>query len=83
MTQHWFERQLLIADVVDKAGWIPSAGGIGPYLSIRARIPAATRQDVDDAVFDRMELTRRMAHLGTSFRASVVAGPRPHLLLSS
>src|SRR3954453_15622300 len=63
MTQQWLERQLLptrpdlsIAGVVDGAGWIPSAGGTGPYLAIRARIPAATRQDVDDAVFDRMEI---------------------------
>lgn len=50
MTHQWFERQLLpprhgvsIADVVDKAGWLPSAGGTGPYLTIRARIPKATR----------------------------------------
>jgi hypothetical protein len=63
MTQPWFERQLLpprhglsIADVVTKAGWIPSAGGTGPYLSFRSRIPNATRQDVDDTVVDRMEL---------------------------
>jgi hypothetical protein len=49
VTQQWFERQLLpprhgisIADVVARAGWIPSAGGTGPYLAIRARIPAAS-----------------------------------------
>jgi hypothetical protein len=61
----WMERQLLpprggvtVADVVDKAGWIPSAGGTGPYLAIRARIPSITRQDVDDAVarMDVLEL---------------------------
>jgi hypothetical protein len=47
-----------VADVVDKAGWIPSAGGTGPYLAIRARIPSITRQDVDDAVahMDVLEL---------------------------
>jgi hypothetical protein len=56
VTSQWMERQLLpprdgvsIADVVAKAGWIPSAGGTGPYLAIRARVPSATRQDVDDA----------------------------------
>ncbi len=57
------ERQLLpprggvtVADVVGRGGWIPSAGGTGPYLAIRARIPSITRQEVDDAVFDRMEV---------------------------
>jgi hypothetical protein len=74
MTQPWFERQLLpprhgisIAEVVDKAGWIPSAGGTGPYLSIRARIPNATRQDVDDAIFDRMELLELPSVRDTAF----------------
>jgi len=59
------ERQLLppragvtVAEVIDKAGWIPSAGGTGPYLAIRARIPSITRLDVDDAVarMDVLEL---------------------------
>jgi hypothetical protein len=43
------ERQLLppragvtVADVGDKGGWIPSAGGTGPYLAMRARIPSIT-----------------------------------------
>jgi hypothetical protein len=65
MTQQWFERQLLpprhgisIADVVRKAGWIPSAGGTGPYLATCARIPDETRQDVDDAVFERKRWIR-------------------------
>ena len=49
------ERQLLpprpgisVADVVARAGWIPSAGGTGPYLAFRARIPSINREDVDD-----------------------------------
>ncbi|HEV7488047.1 MAG TPA: crosslink repair DNA glycosylase YcaQ family protein [Thermoanaerobaculia bacterium] len=74
MRQPWFERQLLpprdgisIADVVDKAGWIPSAGGTGPYLSIRARIPTATRQDVDDGVFERLELLELPSVRDTAF----------------
>jgi hypothetical protein len=61
VTQQWFERQLLpprhgisIAETVAKGGWIPSAGGTGPYLAIRARIPNITRQHVDDAVFERI-----------------------------
>jgi len=74
VTQQWLERQLLpprpgfsIAGVVDKAGWIPSAGGTGPYLAIRARIPAATRQDVDDAVFERMEILEIPSVRDTAF----------------
>jgi hypothetical protein len=74
MTQQWFERQLLpprhsisIADVVAKAGWIPSAGGTGPYLSIRARIPGANRQDVDDAVFERMDILELPSVRDTAF----------------
>jgi hypothetical protein len=74
VTQQWLERQLLpprpgisIADVVTKAGWIPSAGGTGPYLAIRARIPNATRQDVDDAVFERMEIIELPSVRDTAF----------------
>jgi len=68
------ERQLLpprpgvtVAEVVDRGGWIPSAGGTGPYLAIRARIPSVTRQDVDDAVFGRMELLELPSVRDTAF----------------
>ncbi len=68
------ERQLLppragvsIADVVERAGWIPSAGGTGPYLAFRARIPSISRQDVDDAVFKRMEVLELPAVRDTAF----------------
>jgi hypothetical protein len=74
MTQPWFERQLLpprhgisIADIVTRAGWIPSAGGTGPYLSIRARIPTTSRQDVDDVLFERMELLELPSVRDTAF----------------
>jgi hypothetical protein len=74
VTQQWFERQLLpprrdisITDVVANAGWIPSAGGTGPYLAIRARIPNVTRQDVDDAVFERMEVLELPSVRDTAF----------------
>lgn len=74
MTQQWFERQLLpprpgvsIADVVTRGGWIPSAGGTGPYLAIRARILNVTRQDVDDAVFERMDLLELPSVRDTAF----------------
>ncbi|MEA2336718.1 MAG: hypothetical protein QOE82_725, partial [Thermoanaerobaculia bacterium] len=74
MTQQWLERQLLpprpgvsIADVVTRGGWIPSAGGTGPYLSIRARIPNVSRQDIDDVVFERMELLEVPSVRDTAF----------------
>src|SRR5258708_16332447 len=70
----WMERQLLpprdgvtVADVVDRGGWIPSAGGTGPYLAIRARIPLISRQAVDDAVFGRMELLELPSVRDTAF----------------
>jgi hypothetical protein len=68
------ERQLLpprsgtsIVDVVDRGGWIPSAGGTGPYLAFRARIPSITRQDVDDALFKRMDVLELPAVRDTAF----------------
>lgn len=74
MTAQWMERQLLpprpgmsVADVVARAGWIPSAGGTGPYLVFRARIPTISRQDVDDAVFGRMELLELPSVRDTAF----------------
>ncbi len=73
MITQWIERQLLpprsgvsIADVVARAGWIPSAGGTGPYLAFRARIPSITRQDVDDAV-RRMDVLELPAVRDTAF----------------
>jgi hypothetical protein len=56
-----------IADVVDRGGWIPSAGGTGPYLAIRARMPDATRQDVDDTVFKRTEVLELPSVRDTAF----------------
>jgi hypothetical protein len=70
----WLERQLLpprggvsVADVIDRAGWIPSAGGTGPYLAIRARIPSIDRQDVDDSVFGRLEVLELPGVRDTAF----------------
>ena len=56
-----------IVDVVDRGGWIPSAGGTGPYLAFRARIPSISRQDVDNAVFKRMEVLELPAVRDTAF----------------
>jgi hypothetical protein len=76
MITQWMERQLLpprsgvsIVNVVDRAGWIPSAGGTGPYLAFRARIPSVTRQDVDDAVA-RLDVLELPAVRDTAFLVS-------------
>ena len=73
MITQWMERQLLpprsgvsIVDVVDRGGWIPSAGGTLPYLAFRARIPSVSRQDVDDSVA-RMEVLELPAVRDTAF----------------
>jgi hypothetical protein len=42
-----------VLDVVERTGWMHSAGGTGPYLSLEARLPELRRQDCDAAVFRR------------------------------
>ncbi len=56
-----------IVDVVDRGGWIPSAGGTGPYLAFRARIPSISRRDVDDAGFKRLDVLELPAVRDTAF----------------
>ncbi|HUJ14319.1 MAG TPA: crosslink repair DNA glycosylase YcaQ family protein [Thermoanaerobaculia bacterium] len=60
-----------IADVVRRAGWIHSAGGTGPYLSLRARIPSLTRQQVDYSVCRDFDLVEVLA-----VRESMMLVPR-------
>jgi hypothetical protein len=56
----WLRRQGLtratapstIADCVRRAGWIPTAGSTGVYLSIRARLPGVSRDAIDRAAID-------------------------------
>lgn len=74
----WLARQLLppqrgvtIHDVLLRAGWMHSAGGTGPYLAIRARIPGTPRREVDAAAFKRFEILEVPA-----VRDSVMIVPR-------
>jgi hypothetical protein len=53
----WLSRQRLlapshepVADLLRGAGWLPSAGGQGAYLALRARRPDLTREQMDRAV---------------------------------
>ena len=59
--EQWLARQfpaekLPIADIIHRTGWIHTAGGTGPYLSLKARHPALHRQHVDDLVYRRFEI---------------------------
>jgi hypothetical protein len=60
--QQWLARQLLprggksVAEVVARGGWMHTAGGTGPYLAFRARLPEVDRQQIDDAVYRAMEV---------------------------
>lgn len=72
LRNRWVTRQALDgsarspAEVVRRGGWLPSAGGAGPYLAVRARIGAANRSDVDDAVFRLRELREVLTVRGTT-----------------
>jgi len=60
----WLRRQGLTAATAPKtiaaclrqAGWIPTAGSTGIYLSIRARMPGVSRDAIDRAAIDGMEV---------------------------
>src|SRR5436190_17151681 len=60
----WLRRQGLtpsnapktIEACVRQAGWLPTAGSTGVYLSIRARMPGASREAIDRAAIDGVPL---------------------------
>lgn len=60
----WLNRQGLIARsspktidaCVRQSGWMVTAGSTGVYLSIRARMPGVSREAVDRAVLDGLEV---------------------------
>jgi hypothetical protein len=60
----WLRRQGLIPATAPKtieacvrqAGWLPTAGSTGVYLSIRARMPGASREAIDRAAIDGVPL---------------------------
>jgi len=60
-----------IAEVVRRSGWIHSAGGTGPYLSLRARLPSLTRQHIDDSVYRDFDVVEVLA-----VRESMMLVPR-------
>jgi hypothetical protein len=60
----WLRRQGLTADTaprtieacVRQAGWLPTQGATGVYLSIRARMPGVSREAIDRAAIDGVPL---------------------------
>jgi len=57
----WLARQfpagrLSIAKVVQRTGWMHTAGGAGPYLSLKARIPTLHSRQVDDVVYGKFDV---------------------------
>src|SRR6267142_560378 len=56
----WLRRQDLTPDTsprtvdacIRQSGWLPTAGGPGVYLSVRARMPGVSRDGVDRAAVD-------------------------------
>src|SRR5205823_4512634 len=60
----WLRRQGLtpatapktIEACVCQAGWLPTQGSTGAYLSIRARVPGASREAIDRAAIDGVPL---------------------------
>src|SRR6267142_4461530 len=78
----WLARQfpagtLSIAELVSRTGWMHSAGGTGPYLSLRARRRSVTRQQVDDAVYRGFEVVELPA-----VRDSMMLVPREDIGLA-
>ena len=59
----WFRRQGLtarsspspLAECLRQAGWIPTAGSTGVYLSLRARLPGISREAIDRAAIDGVD----------------------------
>lgn len=60
----WFRRQGLsprtspksVADGLRRIGWLPTAGSTGTYLSFRARMPGVSRDTIDRAAIDGVDI---------------------------
>lgn len=60
----WLRRQGLTPDTsprsvdacIRQTGWLPTAGGPGVYLSVRARMPGVSREAIDRAAIDGIPL---------------------------
>ena len=60
----WFSRQGLtprrtpktVADGLRRSGWLTTSGGVNVYLSLRARMPCVSREAIDRAALDGVEV---------------------------
>ncbi|HJT17143.1 MAG TPA: crosslink repair DNA glycosylase YcaQ family protein, partial [Thermoanaerobaculia bacterium] len=66
-----------VADVIRSIGWLHSAGGTGPYLSLRARAPRLTRQHIDYSVYRDFEVVEVLA-----VRESMMLVPREDIAVA-
>src|SRR6266852_3093984 len=80
--EEWLARQfpgesLSVGEIVPRTGWLHSAGGTGPYLSLKARNRTFTRQHIDDSVYRRLDLIELPA-----VRDSMMLVPKGDLALA-
>jgi hypothetical protein len=60
----WFRRQGLtlhtsaktVADCLRQTGWLATVGSTGVYFSMRARLPGISRETIDRAVMDGVDV---------------------------
>jgi winged helix DNA-binding protein len=60
----WFQRQGLtlhtsaktVADCLRQTGWLATVGSTGAYLSVRARLPGISRETIDRAAMDGVDV---------------------------
>lgn len=68
----WLRRQGLMPAMAPKtieacvrqAGWLPTSGSVGAYLSVRARMPGTSREAIDRVALDGVSLIEVAGSLG-------------------
>ena len=66
-----------VEETVERSGWILAPGSSAPYLALRVRNPACTREQVDRAIFKDRMLVRVTGVRGEPFLV-----PRSHAMMA-